>query len=591
MPPRKVRLGIDVTPMLPFWSKVLVKRKRWHDPGVLANPYVEATLLAPSPQMSNGWAVKTGDGRVMHVREAVLPSPLSEQAEMELREEENPGLSLEEVEPKRRITRKQKPPREPRVEFPDPKSYGPPIHDLVAAEDELYSPTTVAGEEGDENQMSGDEISGLEDDPNPKDPKDKGIMVKGLLESPDLDQKGLLKSRDLDQKRVLASGDLDSRVVGQNPKKLSGGGVLGGVQKVLGGVQKVLGGVQNKNQNWGVHETQRPFPRVNEEVIRKVGTVNLEKIEGLWQHEHQGLLNVLSEVLDEVPVDSDMGEMVGELVQRLQNNRLMLEKGLAEIRWVKELGTKNLCALQTSEKDEPLGNPQQPEDVLQTVTMALSEVRKNLGDWIEPMRAEYESLVSETKAVLPVDVNSLDPQKVEFVPGKMVCVVKAGPRGGRKKCRGVICGNMMESDPSPIGVYASGADGTLIRTVLRHSVLAGWGCDVTDIKTAFLLAPRVAATNQREAIVIPPKILVEAKICPPTERWRIQKALYGLPSSPACWALYRDRCMKSFEWEDQEFHYGMKQTAEGNLWEILEPPKMPQMVKGVKGGTERILDE
>ena len=96
---------------------------------------------------------------------------------------------------------------------------------------------------------------------------------------------------------------------------------------------------------------------------------------------------------------------------------------------------------------------------------------------------------------------------------------------------------------------------------------------MTDIKTAFLLAPRVTATNQREAIVIPQKILVEAKICPPSERWRIQKALHGLPSSPACWALYRDRCMKSFEWEDEEFHYGMKQTAEGNLWEISETPK------------------
>ena len=38
-------LGVEVTPMLPYWSKVMVKRKRW---GVLINPYVDATLLAPS---------------------------------------------------------------------------------------------------------------------------------------------------------------------------------------------------------------------------------------------------------------------------------------------------------------------------------------------------------------------------------------------------------------------------------------------------------------------------------------------------------------------------------------------------------------
>jgi len=89
------------------------------------------------------------------------------------------------------------------------------------------------------------------------------------------------------------------------------------------------------------------------------------------------------------------------------------------------------------------------------------------------VKEEYNSLINSTQAVTPVSVDQLDPNNVEFVPGKLVCVVKAGPNGGKRKCRGVICGNMMEEDPSPIGVYASGADGTLIRTVLRHSVLKG----------------------------------------------------------------------------------------------------------------------
>lgn len=84
----------------------------------------------------------------------------------------------------------------------------------------------------------------------------------------------------------------------------------------------------------------------------------------------------------------------------------------------------------------------------------------------------------DTQAIEPVDVASLPPDTVEYVPGKLVCVVKAGPNGGKKKCRGVICGNMMENDSSPVGVYASGADATLIRAVLRHSVLKNWGCTV-----------------------------------------------------------------------------------------------------------------
>ena len=173
------------------------------------------------------------------------------------------------------------------------------------------------------------------------------------------------------------------------------------------------------------------------------------------------------------------------------------------------------------------------------------------------MRAEYESLTRETEAILPVNVKDLDPQQVEFVPGKLVCVVKAGPKGGKKKCRGVICGNMMESDPSPI------------RAVLRHASLMKWGCSTTDIKTAFLLAPRVAAPQQREVIVVPPKILVEAGVCGANERWKILKALYGLPSSPACWAKFRDETMKTFEWETENGRVGLRQTPETNLWKIV----------------------
>ena len=227
-----------------------------------------------------------------------------------------------------------------------------------------------------------------------------------------------------------------------------------------------------------------------------------------------------------------------------------------------------LCAVGLNNDEDSEPDPE-PKEVLQTVTMALSDVRKDLSSWIPAMKAEYESLTRETEAVLPVDVRTLDPQQVEFVPGKLVCVVKADGKGGKKKCRGVICGNMMESDPSPIGVYASGADGTLIRTVLRHASLMKWGCSTTDIKTAFLLAPRVAAPQQREVVVVPPKVLVEAGVCGANERWKILKALYGLPSSPACWAKFRDETMKTFEWKTEKGRVGIQQTPEGNLWKIV----------------------
>ena len=69
--------------------------------------------------------------------------------------------------------------------------------------------------------------------------------------------------------------------------------------------------------------------------------------------------------------------------------------------------------------------------------------------------------------------------------------------------------------------------------------------------------------------MVPPKILVEAGVCGANERWKILKALYGLPSSPACWAKFRDETMKTFEWETENGRVGLQQTPEGNLWKIV----------------------
>ena len=201
-----------------------------------------------------------------------------------------------------------------------------------------------------------------------------------------------------------------------------------------------------------------------------VGWRNEKCLESQWVSEHLGVSRVLEEFLKLVPTDEVEGLVYGSVVRDLNCRREALEKGLEELGRVAKVDALRLCAVGLDNEGDREPEPE-PKEVLQTVTMALSDVRKDLSSWIPAMKAEYESLTRETEAVLPVDVRTLDPQQVEFVPGKLVCVVKAGAKGGKKKCRGVICGNMMESDPSPIGVYASGADGTLIRTVLRHASL------------------------------------------------------------------------------------------------------------------------
>ena len=151
------------------------------------------------------------------------------------------------------------------------------------------------------------------------------------------------------------------------------------------------------------------------------------------------------------------------------------------------------------------------------------------------MEKQYRSLVHETKAIGPVDLSMLNPENVEFVPGKLVTVRKAGPNGGKKKCRAVVCGNLLQSDldPAPGNLYASGADGILIRATLAHSVQHGWGIGTTDVRTAFLLAPRPQPLDSREVIVVPPKVMVEAGVCGPTERWRVHNRTLWIHIQPS----------------------------------------------------------
>ena len=103
------KLGVDTFPMLPFYSKVMAKTKRWHKKGPLASPFREVRLLGPSPMMSWGWVVQTEDGAIQHTRAAVLPDEEADHARdleagrvrYELEMEEHPGR------PRTRLTGKQ----------------------------------------------------------------------------------------------------------------------------------------------------------------------------------------------------------------------------------------------------------------------------------------------------------------------------------------------------------------------------------------------------------------------------------------------------------------------------------------------------
>jgi hypothetical protein len=291
------------------------------------------------------------------------------------------------------------------------------------------------------------------------------------------------------------------------------------------------------------------------------------QIHDAFLDQYLGFLDAVRDALNHVPLGRDEGGHRGWWLETLQSERLALERDLSALD--KEAGSSGLrlCAVQAGGSEQP---PTGTDEVLQTMTVSLDVVRGDLEAWKPAMRAEYGSLINETSVIQPVKFGDLDQSQVEFVPGKLVCTVKPGLNGGRKKCRGVVCGNMVQESSEPTNaLYASGADGTMIRAVLRHTAMMSWGITLTDIKTAFLHAPRPPPPKgTREVIVVPPKILVQAGICRHDERWRVHRALYGFQTSPALWAGHRDGTMKGFKWTHLGIQYMVKQTPEGNLWKI-----------------------
>ena len=92
-----------------------------------------------------------------------------------------------------------------------------------------------------------------------------------------------------------------------------------------------------------------------------------------------------------------------------------------------------------------------------------------------------------------------------------------------------------------------------------------------DIGTAFLNADALLSSN--EAIVVaPPKILFDLQVIPPNTFWLVQKALYGLPTSPRAWSLHRDTRCKNLkvQWNAETFHLEQYQSDE-QAWKIVGP--------------------
>ena len=163
--------------------------------------------------------------------------------------------------------------------------------------------------------------------------------------------------------------------------------------------------------------------------------------------------------------------------------------------------------------------------------------------------AEYEQLVNLKKAVKPMtrsELQQLAQQQdkvLEILPAKMVHTRKAG--SGAFRSRAVVCGNYQAQNESQNN-FAGGADGTQVRTVMRLSAQRGWKCASTDIRTAFLNAPR--RDSSRLVAMEVPYVFKLLGLASSDEVWLIHLAMYGLQSSPRDWCIHRDQVIPTLKW-------------------------------------------
>eukprot|EP00438_Fugacium_kawagutii_P028376 Skav221620 [mRNA] locus=scaffold2664:42350:47284:- [translate_table: standard] len=244
-----------------------------------------------------------------------------------------------------------------------------------------------------------------------------------------------------------------------------------------------------------------------------------------------------------------------------------------------EAQLKHLHDVQVAEQNQII-----EEQFLVTRTIGNQEVYDNLEDWKEAITNEYRQLVEVKKAAEPVSQAELQRRAeqggldLEILPAKMVFTRKAG--SGAYRARAVVCGNY-SSDKNHDDVYAGGIDATQIRCLLQASAAQGWTCASTDIRVAFLNAPR-RRDNKLVAMQVP-GVFKRLGLCQPgAEFWIIHLAMYGLPTSPKDWGVHRDRRLPQLRWR----------RCVGDQWRVgcFEPTGDPHLWRAVERGEDDALD-
>ena len=195
-----------------------------------------------------------------------------------------------------------------------------------------------------------------------------------------------------------------------------------------------------------------------------------------WQQDVGWMLfqhKALSQVCQELVLDIQEG------IESVLTSGV-LEKVQGEVRILEG----RLKAIQGVEQEKEAEN-----QVLQTKTVSMMEVKEKYKEWIEPFDEEYQTLIKTV--IKPLSASQAREEigraeKVQRVPGKLVATIKPP---SKKRGRIVACGNYAEQATSETS--ASGLDTICIRAMVRIAADRKWSLTSTDVRKAFLNAPRL----------------------------------------------------------------------------------------------------
>ena len=226
---------------------------------------------------------------------------------------------------------------------------------------------------------------------------------------------------------------------------------------------------------------------------------------------------------------------------------------------------------------------EESEEVLQTKIISPKEVSRKWGEWLESVDSEVQSLTKDKQALKELTAEEHEELKqqaeregrrVEYIPSKLVHVVKAGEKGGKKKTRWVVCGNFEEKKGGEEN-YSGGADATAFRILIWCCGKFQWRAQIIDVRTAFLNADLELTEEENLLLIRPPHIMIEKGYLAPNTVYLPVKAIYGFRRSPRLWGRHRDHRMHQFvikaKKEGKNIEVKLFQMgSEPNLWKVVQ---------------------